>query len=392
LSLYLRLAADAMDRASARPAAGGAGVALSFDRLIPDGQLRVTKEIIGRGANGIVYVGFLKQPSGEEEPVAVKTLAPGATDEEHGDFFKEFSIMWEASKACPGVAQVHGCSKRGNALCIVMRRYKHSLRDHLEVPLDAPRGTPRQPLPQETALPMLLQIAENVAQLHAANVRVQDLKPANILMDEEGGLYLADFGLAALIVKTITTVQSSMGGTPNYSPPEQLDVDLGPLTEKIDIWALGCLAIELLTGAVPWQGRQPMQIMASVVMKRQSPALPEGVVAPEELRPLLKRCFAFTPAERPAAAELVQAFREMVRAVLPHAAPEPEGGGAAMQAMEKQVGALRLEFEKRFAAQEQTHREQLAQMQAQLDALRAGAEAEKVAVREVVAELVQVCT
>ena len=95
--------------------AGGAGLALSFDRLIPDGQLRVTKEIIGRGANGIVYVGFLKQPSGEEEPVAVKTLAPGATDEEHGDFFKEFSIMWEASKACPGVAQVHGCSKRGNA-------------------------------------------------------------------------------------------------------------------------------------------------------------------------------------------------------------------------------------------------------------------------------------
>ena len=62
---------------------GHEGVALSFDRLIPDGQLRVTKEIIGRGANGIVYVGFLKQPSGEEEPVAVKTLAPGATDEEH---------------------------------------------------------------------------------------------------------------------------------------------------------------------------------------------------------------------------------------------------------------------------------------------------------------------
>ena len=51
---------------------------------------------------------------------------------------------------------------------------------------------------------------------------------AAVLFRADGSPLLADFGLAALIVKTITTVQSSMGGTPNYSPPEQLDVDLGP--------------------------------------------------------------------------------------------------------------------------------------------------------------------
>ena len=79
------------------------------------------------------------------------------------------------------------------------------------VPLAAPPAAVRQPLPLPEAMDKLLQIATCLAELHAANVRVQDLKPGNILLDEEGKLVLADFGLASLIIKTIQTVASSAG-------------------------------------------------------------------------------------------------------------------------------------------------------------------------------------
>ena len=266
-----------MQRAQAAARPHGA-VGIAFDSFVDEG-LQIGSEVIGRGANGIVYRGTLARAEGEV-PVAVKMLAPGATPTEHAAFVREFNTHQHAAAKCRGVAQVFGCGKRGDSLCLVMKLYKQSLKDYLELPLAAAPDAVRQPLPLPEAMDMLVQIATNLAELHAANVRVQDLKPGNILMDEEGKLVLADFGLATLIVKTIQTIASSPGGTPNYSPPEQLDVSLGALTEKIDVWAFGCVAVELLTGQVPWHGMTHMQIMASVLMRKQTPSLPAGCEAP----------------------------------------------------------------------------------------------------------------
>ena len=235
---------------------------------------------------------------------------------------REFNTHQHAASKCRGVAQVFGCGKRGDSLCLVMKLYKQSLKDHLELPLDAPPDAVRQPLPLPEAMDMLVQIATNLAELHAANVRVQDLKPGNILMDEEGKLVLADFGLATLIVKTIQTIASSPGGTPNYSPPEQLDTDLGPLTEKIDIWAFGCVAVELLTGQVPWFRKTHMQIATSVVVKRQSPPVPAGCEMPEGMPEVLRKCWSYEAAGRPSADQLVLEMQQL-------AAPYLDGGGQA---------------------------------------------------------------
>ena len=131
-----------------------------------------------------------------------------------------------------------------------------------------------------------------------------------MLCCDQGGLYLADFGLAHLIVKTIQTVASSVGGTPNYSPPEQLDASQGPVTEKIDIWAFACVALELLTGSVPWSGKTIMQIMAAVVMHRESPSLPAGCEAPAGMAELLQRCLEFEAGQRPSAAEVETEIHE----------------------------------------------------------------------------------
>ena len=285
-----------MQRAKSSPRSHGA-VGIAFESFIDEG-LQISSEVVGRGANGIVYRGTLARAEGEV-PVAVKMLAPGAAPTEHAAFVREFNTHQHAASKCRGVAQVFGCGKRGDSLCLVMKLYQQSLKEYLELPLDAPPDAVRQPLPLPEAMRMLEQIATNLAELHAANVRVQDLKPGNILMDEEGKLVLADFGLATLIVKTIQTIASSPGGTPNYSPPEQLDTDLGPLTEKIDIWAFGCVAVELLTGQVPWQGKTHMQIMASVLMRKQTPSLPAGCEAPEGMAEVLAKCWSYEAAGVP---------------------------------------------------------------------------------------------
>ena len=142
--------------------------------------LSVSEDVVGRGANGIVYRGTLARDEGEVA-VAVKMLAPGATDAEHKQFVREYETHSYAARACKGVAEVYGCGKRGDSLCLVMKLYKQSLKDFLD-------GRPRTRLPTAEVMAILVAIAANLAELHAANVRVQDLKPGNILMDDEVGL------------------------------------------------------------------------------------------------------------------------------------------------------------------------------------------------------------
>ena len=178
-----------------------------------------------------MYEGTLTNADGTTEPVAVKTLAPGASPAEHAQFAKEFDLQRRGCAHCKGVAVVYGCGKKGNALLIVMRRYVKSVKDHMELPLDAPLNSVRPPLPVGEAMLMLVQIAGNIRELHAANIRMQDLKPGNLLIDGKGDIFLSDFGLAHLIVQTMPqTAATSGGGTPNYSAPELLDPDLGAPT------------------------------------------------------------------------------------------------------------------------------------------------------------------
>ena len=352
-----------MQRAEA--AARPHGVGIAFESILDPESLTLTSEIIGRGATGIVYRGTLAQAAGDES-VAVKMLAPGATPAEHAGFVREFNTHQHAASKCRGVAQVFGCVKRGDALALVMKLYQRSLKDYLSVPLDAPPDAVRQPLPLPEAMAMLVQIATNLAEVHAANVRVQDLKPGNILMDENGKLFLADFGLASLIVKTIQTIASSPGGTPNYSPPEQLDSDLGPLTEKIDIWAFACVAYELLTGELPWKGKTHMQLMTAVLMHKQTPALPAGCLVPDGMAEVLAKCWSYDPAGRPSADQLAVRMREMAAPYLAASGAQAASGDAAAV----DIQTLRAELEARLAqaeAEAEKLQQQMQQMQAQFD-------------------------
>ena len=139
---------------------------------------------------------------------------------------------------------------------------------------------------------------------------VQDLKPSNVLLDERQQLFIADYGLAANLEASIMSTRSSVahaGGTEAYMAPEQYDSDgFGKVSGKTDVWALGCILLEMLTGNVPWSGKRRPEIMMNLVMKRQAPPIPDDL--PGELGAVLGGCFAHSQAERSSAAEVAAAL------------------------------------------------------------------------------------
>ena len=282
------------------------------NELADGSQVEVLKgdaNLLGRGASGIVTKGvrtWAGAAGKEPEHVACKMLAPGATPREHNQFHSEYQISMKAAMSCPGAARTYGCFRHDGALCLVMRLYAKSLLDVLEPPKEAPLGTKRTPLAVDLAIDYGKQLANGLQQLHAVGIKVGDLKPANLLLDEANNLVVADFGISEAATNTVTSTKSGGGGTPAYTAPEQYDSDLGESTFPVDIWAWACIMVEMLSGVTPWQGMKAQKIMAAVIMKKKHPELPAEIAArvPPHVRGLIDRCFALKPDDRPKAAQL----------------------------------------------------------------------------------------
>ncbi len=191
------------------------------------------RERVGAGRFGIVYRAY--QPSVGRE-VAVKVVRPEFAN--HPEFVRRFE---------------------GEARLVAKLEHPHIVslydfwRDHegayLVMPYLAGRslaGSPFGALPIERVLPILRQVGSALAYAHRQGVIHRDIKPANILLDSEGNAYLADFGMA------IRAVERAAGVLPSsqvYRAPE--DRDGRALDARTDVFSLGSVAIELLTGAEP---------------------------------------------------------------------------------------------------------------------------------------------
>jgi hypothetical protein len=297
------------------PPADAAEVGSPVGMVLSDGSTITLGAMIGRGGSGVVRTALMtRQGGGTQQDVAAKMLAPGATQREHQKFAAEIEVSMKAAQACHGVCQMFGSVIADGCLCLVMKRYVQTLQDYLERHVDA-SGSARAPLDLETTLEFALQVARTLGDLHAVGIFVQDLKPANLLLDEHNAVAVADFGIAALAEVTITSTASKTGlGTPMYMAPEQFDPDIGPVSDKSDVWALACIIVEMLSGRAPWakpDGTVPrqQQIMTAIMMKKQSPALPAGL--PPALADVLTTCFSHEPTQRPSAKELLATLRPL---------------------------------------------------------------------------------
>ena len=161
-------------------------------------------------------------------------------------------------------------------------------------------------LPLETAVPIIKRVALALAEVHQRGIIHRDLKPSNILLDSRGDAYLSDFGIVKLSNATVSLTGSSLMGTPAYMSPEQVRNDEN-LDHRTDIYALGAIFFEMLTGKRPFAGDT---ILEQIVAHATEPVpdihdfnheLPVGFGA------IIQKTMAKQPADRyNSMAELVQ--------------------------------------------------------------------------------------
>ena len=266
---------------------------------IDPGRLRICEDqVLGEGSHGRVVAGTLSLGNRRTVKVAVKMLPGMSRTEEREVFNRELKPHMLAARHCDGVCQLHGtCELPGLRMALVMKRYERSLRAMI-----AAAGGP---LEAATVRRLAHSLFKTLAQLAAAGIVCRDIETDNILLDEYGELVLADFGISVVLETATHIAPTTMQGTFNYMSPEALnDQAEGGIGPHTDVWALGCVIVEMLTGEMPWAGMPMQQIMMAVAVQFRVPAVPEG--APEE--DLLRRCFARAPRDRPTAAQLAEAF------------------------------------------------------------------------------------
>ena len=146
---------------------------------------------------------------------------------------------------------------------------------------------------------MMFEMASALLVAHEAEIIHRDIKPANVLVSETGAK-LTDFGIARSVGSFSQTITGQVLGTAHYLSPEQaLGQDLGPAT---DIYGLGVLAFEMLTGEKPFERSTPI---ATALAHVQDPPPPLPGDTPADLVALIQDCFAKDPAERPTAQFIV---------------------------------------------------------------------------------------
>jgi serine/threonine-protein kinase len=259
-----------------------------------DGKYRVQREL-GRGAMGVVV---LAHDETLDRDVAVKLVQSGlASPGFHLRFLEEAKAMARVNHQ--NVVQVYACGQHGTVPYIVMELVTGST---LEKWLARHEGR----VDVATAVRILAAACEGVTAIHGADTLHRDIKPSNILLDEDMRPRIADLGVST-VFQSGRASRSEIVGTPAYMAPEvACPVSDEPPTERADLYSLGCVAYELLTGEPPFVAEDDQQYM----MRHATVAPP----LPSELRPDLPEAFdrvllaalAKDPRERTAS---VEAFR-----------------------------------------------------------------------------------
>ena len=154
------------------------------------------------------------------------------------------------------------------------------------------------------AVAVALAVCDGLAAAHAVGVVHLDLKPDNVMLGTNGRIVLTDFGIARLAGGAASRTLGVIAGTPQYMAPEQVD-GMSALDGRADLYALGVMMYEMLTGEVPWKGDSAIAIAARRLVTAP-PDLAEIAPVPEALAEVVRRCMARDPDARFRAAEEVR--------------------------------------------------------------------------------------
>jgi eukaryotic-like serine/threonine-protein kinase len=257
---------------------------------------------------------FLAHDEELGRPVAIKVLAAHLASEP--GFYERFvrEARMAARLSHPNVVQVYDAGEEDDRPYIVMEYVPgHTVADELRA-----RGKLEPP----RVVDLALQVCGGLELAHSSGLVHRDVKPQNLLLRDDGTVKIADFGIARAAEATNLTQIGSILGTAAYLSPEQAEGE--PVTAAADIFSLGVVLYELLTGTTPHEFGSLADL---VVKRREEPIRPLSELEPDvsgKLEAVVMRCLARNPEYRPASAaelarELAAASPEPPTVALPHA-------------------------------------------------------------------------
>jgi hypothetical protein len=244
-------------------------------------------ELLGRGGMGLVFKAVHKTL---KRQVALKIIVAGG----HASAVERQRFRIEAEAVArlhhPGIVQIYEVGEQAGCPYLALEFVGGgSLAQQLA----------GGPMPPRRAAQLLLELARAVQHAHEQGIVHRDLKPANVLLTETGVAKIADFGLAKqLDVEQGQTQTGTVLGSPSYMAPEQAAGKIGSIGPATDVYALGAILYELLTGRPPFLGASILETLEQV--RTHDPAPPQTLqpTVPADLASICLKCLEKDPADR----------------------------------------------------------------------------------------------
>jgi serine/threonine protein kinase len=315
---------------------------------LPPGAEYEVVQYIASGGQGHVYKA--RQVS-LDRFVALKVLRGDICDDAHTVRELAREAMAAARLSHSNIVQVYDCKESGGRLVLVMEYLSGgSLKarlDHLRATVsdDDPQTTAgRRSMDPEDAAHLVAALAAGAHHAHGKGIVHRDIKPGNVLFLEDGTPKLVDFGLVRFLDTDPSAASNAIRGTPCYMAPEQAagrTRDIGPHT---DVWALGVILYECLTGRVPFKGANSMETLDLV---RNGLLVPPSRLRPDlplALERICMHCLQRDPQRRPAsAAELAAGLNRYLANT--HLPPPPPPAPGRLAVGEYELHDLVAQFE-----------------------------------------------
>lgn len=253
------------------------------------------------GGGGMANV-FLAEDIILEREVAIKILRFDFVNDI--DFIRRFRREAQSASSLdhPNIVSIYDIGEEGDIYYIVMEYVEGmTLKEYI---------TAHGPLHPKEALSVMEQIVSAIAHAHQNHIVHRDIKPHNILIDHLGHIKVTDFGIATALTSTTITHTNSVLGSVHYLSPEQARGGLA--TKKSDIYALGIVLFELLTGKIPFDGESAVSIALKHLQTETPSARKWNPSIPQSVENIILKATAKDPFHRYESAEDMEADRKSV--------------------------------------------------------------------------------
>ncbi|MBP2680578.1 MAG: hypothetical protein H6Q78_441, partial [Candidatus Krumholzibacteriota bacterium] len=266
---------------------------------------------LGEGGMGVVYKA---EDLKLHRFVALKFLPPAASDD---NTRKRFVREAQAASSLehPNVCSIHEIDETPDGrMFIVMPCYEG---ESLQAAIEG------GPMDLGDAVDVALQVASGLAKAHEKGIVHRDIKPGNIFLTSDGVAKIVDFGLAKLGGRTKLTRTGASPGTVSYMSPEQLKG--GDIDHRSDIWALGVVFYEMITGETPFRGDYEQAMSYSIMNEAPKPVRDHRPGLPVEVERVIEKTLAKDPKERyQKTAELIGTLQSLKKRI-ESSAVDPDG-------------------------------------------------------------------